>query len=480
MTNYDVVVIGGGAAGYVAAIRCAQLGKKTAIVDKWQNDAGEPSMGGTCVNAGCVPSKALLDASQNYQFLKKQAQAQGIVAEGISLDLAKLHEHKDKVVQEAVDNIQSLLEGNGVACFNGHGRLEPGNKVSVKSEESEALDVIEGEHIIIASGSKPLELTVAQLDDEHILDSSDALNFDTVPKKLGVIGAGVIGLEVASIWARLGAEVTILEAQPSFLPFSDSDVADEALDIFINQGLDIKLGCRVIETSVVDGKVSLDYKDIDNESHSLQFDKLVVAVGREPYTKNIAAPELNLAINEFGYVHVDEQCKTSLPNVYAIGDVVGGPMLAHKGTQEGKMVAAVIAGANADVNYSSIPSVIYTDPEIAWVGPTEKELAQQETPIKVGRFNFTDCTRAKTMGQAEGFVKVIAHAETDRLLAVHIVGPNAGDIINQATFALEFDASAEDVALAIFAHPTLSEALSEAAMDVQNLAIHNLPKSAKS
>ncbi len=470
--NYDVVVIGGGPAGYVAAIRCAQLGLSTACVDQWINKQGQPALGGTCLNAGCIPSKALLDSSEHYHLLHHGLASHGIEVEGVSLDVPKMIARKDDVVRGLTGGIAQLFRANKVTWLQGRGRLMDGKRVEVTPLNGEEPQIVQAENVILASGSKPAQLHTAPVDGDRIVDSTGALDFTEVPKRLGIIGAGVIGLELGSVWRRLGAEVIVLEAQESFLPFADRLIAEEAHKQFLKQGLDIHLGARVTATSLGKKNVVVNYTDATGE-HKVQVDKLVVAVGRRPHTDGLFAPEIDLLLDEGGFIHVDEQCRTTLPGIYAVGDVVRGPMLAHKGSEEGLAVAEIIAGhRHTGVNYETIPSVIYTNPELAWVGRTEESVHGAGEPHKVGVFPFSANGRARASEEAVGMVKIIAHEKTDRILGVHVIGPEASEIIAQAVIAMEFSASAEDLALTVFAHPTLSEALHEAAMAVGGNAIH--------
>lgn len=468
--KFDVVVIGAGPAGYVAAIRCAQLGLNTACVDNWRNAKGEAALGGTCLNIGCIPSKALLEASETFAHVRDHGAQFGIRAQGLTLDLAGMMAHKDKVVGELTRGVGSLFKANGVTAIAGTGKLLANKQIEVTSHDGKSR-TLQGEHIILATGSQPVAIGAAPLHDDVIVDSSGALAFAAVPKRLGIIGAGVIGLELGSVWRRLGAEVVMLEAQDEFLAMADEQVAKEALKHFTAQGLDVRLGARVM-TSKVEGKaVTVGYQD-KNGDHQESFDKLIVAVGRRPNTHGLFAPESGLLLDEWGYVHVDECCCTNLPGVYAIGDVVRGPMLAHKGSEEGMMVAESIAGGHGHVNYESIPAVIYTLPEIAWAGKSEQALRKLGARYRTGNFPFAANGRAKAGGVASGFIKILADADTDRVLGVHMVGPHVSELITQAVLAMDFGATSEDIALTMFAHPTLSEAVHEAALSVHGRAIH--------
>ena len=468
--RFDVIVVGAGPAGYVAAIRCAQLGMKTACVDKWLDGQGQPALGGTCLNAGCIPSKALLESSEIYEQSLGHYADHGVNIPAVKLDLAAMMARKDKVVAELTQGIAQLFRANGITSCHGHGKLVSSRQVSIDSGDGQER-IIEASHIILAPGSSPVAIEAAPLSGDIIVDSTGALNFDKVPKRLGVIGAGIIGLELGSVWRRLGSEVVLLEAQEAFLMMADQQVARDALREFTRQGLDIRLGARVLGSHIKRGKVEVQYEDAAG-SHQEKVDRLIVAVGRMPNTDGLFTAETGLALNEWGFIHVDEQCRTNLPGVYAIGDVVRGPMLAHKGSREGVMVAELIAGQEASMDYDLIPSVIYTHPEIAWVGKTEQALKAEDVPYRAGVFPFAANGRARALGETAGFVKILAHAETDRVLGVHVMGPQASELIACATVAMEFGASSEDLALTVFAHPTLSEGLHEAALDVEGAAIH--------
>ncbi len=468
--KYDVIVVGGGPGGYVAAIKAAQLGLKTACVEKWTNDSGKQVLGGTCLNVGCIPSKALLESSHKYEEALHSFEVHGISAENVAMDVPKMIGRKDGIVKNLTGGIASLFKANGVTSIHGTGKILAGKQVEVTSPKGD-VSVFEASNIIIATGSKPIEIPPAPLNEEGIVDSTGALDFTEVPKKLGVIGAGVIGLELGSVWARLGAEVTVLEAQDSFLGAVDQQIAKDALKHFKKQGLDIRLKARVTGTEVKRGVVKVVFEDAKGEQE-LKFDKLIVAVGRAPYTEGLLAADSGVNLDERGFIFVDDYCQTDVPGVYAIGDVVRGPMLAHKASEEGIVVAERIAGHKAAVNYDCIPGVIYTAPEIAWVGKTEEQLKALGEEYKVGVFPFAASGRAMAANDTAGMVKIIASAKTDRVLGVHIVGPHASEMIAQGVIAMEFASSAEDLALTVFAHPTLSEALHEAALAVDGNAIH--------
>ena len=468
--KFDVVVIGGGPAGYVAAIRATQHGLSTACIDAWINPEGQPVFGGTCLNAGCIPSKALLESSELYHRAAEEFTTHGIGIDTLSLDLDTMQARKERIVKELTGGIGALFKANGVVGLAGHGRLLPDLKVQFTPHQGES-ELLEADHVILATGSVPVELSAAPYDDERIVDSSGALNFQSVPERLGVIGAGVIGLELGSVWKRLGAEVTILEAMDQFLHMADGQLAREAQRQFKKQGLDIRLGAMLRETELTDNGVLLKYDD-DQGGHEISVDKVVVAVGRRAETTNLLDPLAGVDVNERGLIDVDTQCRTSAPNVWAIGDVVRGPMLAHKGSEEGVMVADLIAGKVSEVNYDVIPSIIYTAPEIAWVGRTEEELRSAGINYKSGAFNFAASGRAKAMDQDAGLVKMLSDVETDRILGVHICGPMAGELIGEAVVAMEFEASTEDLQRTIHGHPTLTEAIHEAALSVDRHAIH--------
>lgn len=470
--TYDVVVIGGGPAGYVAAIRCAQLGLSVACVEEWINFKGEPALGGTCLNVGCIPSKTLLESSEQYQKLQDGLDHHGIKVGSVKLDLARMMQRKQEIVLQLTGGISQLFKANGVTWLKGRGTLLTDHRVEVVSAKGKKTTV-QADHVILATGSKPIEIGAAPLDGELIVDSSGGQEFTEVPKTLGVIGAGVIGLEMGSVWKRLGSEVILLEAVEDFLAPVDQQVSRDALRQFKKQGLDIRLGTRVTGTEKTKKQVKVHYQDKKGEQ-TLTVDKLLVCVGRRPNSDGITAPEAGLLLDERGYVHVDENCETNLPGIYAIGDLVRGPMLAHKGSEEGVMVAEIIAGKPGHINYEAIPWVIYTHPEIAWVGKTEQALKAEGIPFRAGSFPFAANGRAKAMDEAAGLVKILAHAETDRVLGVHIVGPMASELIQEAVLAMEFAASSEDLARTIHGHPTLYEAVHEAALSVHGIALHKV------
>jgi dihydrolipoamide dehydrogenase len=470
--SFDVIVIGGGPAGYPAAIRAGQNKLSVACIDEWKNLDGTATFGGTCLNAGCIPSKALLESSELYHKVQSELAVHGINASGVSLDLTAMQRRKAGVVKSMTGGILALFKGAGVTPLQGHGKLLSGKRV-----EFTALDgstrVLTAKHVVLASGSTPTELRSAPFDGKNIVDSWGALEFDAVPKRLGVIGAGVIGLELGSVWKRLGSEVVVLEALPDFLAITDQQLAKEALRHFKKQGLDIRLGAKVTGANVAGGAVSVTYADAKGEQ-SLQVDKLVVAVGRRPFTKELLGQGTGVELDERGFIKVDHECRTGAEGIWAVGDCVRGPMLAHKGKEEGAMVSDLIAGHFAEVNYKTVPSVIYTQPEIAWVGLTEEQVKASGREYKTGVFPFLASGRAKAMESAAGFAKLIAAKDNDEILGVHIVGPMAGELIAEAVLAMEYSASSEDLQRTIHAHPTLSEALHEAALAADKRAIDSL------
>ena len=468
--KFDVIVIGAGPAGYVAAIRAAQLGLKTACVDAFTGKDGKQALGGTCLNVGCIPSKALLDSSRQFHNLTHNFDVHGISADNARIDVATFIGRKDKIVKQFTGGIGQLFKANKVTPFYGTGKLLKGNSVEISAADG-SKQTISATNVILASGSVPIELPFAKFDGKHIVDNAGALDFAAVPKRLGVIGAGVIGLELGSVWKRLGAEVTILEALPDFLSVADADVAKTAAKEFAKQGLTIKLNAKLTKAEVKDDEVALTYEDKDG-AHQLTVDKLLVAVGRRAYTAGLLADDSGVKLDERGRIVVDEHNHTGVDGVWAIGDAVRGPMLAHKGSEEGVAVAEWIAGKAGHVNFDTIPWVIYTEPEIAWAGKTEKELKEAGIPYKVGSFPFAAIGRAVAMNEAVGQVKMLAHAETDRILGVHMVGPGVSELIAECVVAMEFKGSSEDLARIVHAHPTLSEAVHEAALSVDKRAIH--------
>ena len=471
--EYDVVVIGSGPAGYVAAIRCSQLGFSTACIEKWLNKENKTVYGGTCLNVGCIPSKALLDTSQKYVEAQDHFSIHGIKVNKVDIDVPAMIGRKDQIVTQLTQGVKGLLAANKVDGIAGTGKLISANKVVVTGHDGKQ-EELSAKHVIIAAGSVPIDIPPTPIDQETIVDSTGALEFQAVPKRLGVIGAGVIGLERGSVWARLGSEVTVLEALEDFLPLVDRQVAKEAQKILSKQGLDIKLGARVTGSKLGKGAkktVTGEYLGEEGE-HKATFDKLIVAVGRKPFTDALIDPEVGIEIDERGFIKVNDQCMTNVPNVYAVGDVVRGPMLAHKGMEEGVMVAERLANKKTQVNYQLVPSVIYTHPEIAWVGKNEEELKAEEVDYNVGVFPFVASGRALAANDADGLIKTIADAKTDRILGCHIIGPSAADLLQQMVIAMEFSASAEDIGLTMFSHPSLSEGVHEAALAANGHAIH--------
>lgn len=468
--KYDVVVVGAGPGGYVAAIRCAQLGLKTACVEKWINDKGAPVLGGTCLNVGCIPSKALLDSSHKYHDTAHSYAVHGINVDVPPIDVPKMLERKDKVVAQMNGGITGLFKANGVTTLQGTGKILAGKNVEVTAADG-SVTTYAADNVIIATGSVPVNIPPAPVDNDVIVDSTGALEFPEVPKRLGVIGAGVIGLELGSVWSRLGSEVVVIEAMDKFLAVADGQISKEAAKIMKKQGLDIRLSALVTGTEVKDGEVVVSYKDSEGEKTET-FDKLIVAVGRKPVTQGLLATDSGVQMDERGFIFVDEQCQTAVPGVFAIGDVVRGPMLAHKASEEGVMVAERIVGKKTQVNYDLVPSVIYTHPEIAWVGQTEEQLKADGVEYNVGSFPFQAIGRAVAMNDADGFVKIIACAKTDRILGCHVLGATAADLAQQVLIAMEFGSTAEDIALTMFGHPTMSEAVHEAALAVHGHAIH--------
>jgi dihydrolipoamide dehydrogenase len=470
--KFDVVVIGAGPAGYPAAIRAGQNKLSVACVDEWKNFDGTYAFGGTCLNAGCIPSKALLESSELFQRAKDEFGIHGIKLGDIKLDLAAMQKRRASVVKTMTNGILALFKANGVVGIQGHGRLLPGNKVLVTGPDGSER-TLEAKNVVLASGSAPIRLKTVPHDGKYIVDSWNALEFDAVPARLGVIGAGVIGLELGSVWRRLGSEVAVLEALPQFLPMVDQTIAKEAQRHFKKQGLDIKLGAKVLSAAAKGGAVEVVYADAQGE-HTLQVDKLVVAVGRRPFTEGLLADGTGVKVDQRGFIEVDEHCRTNVPNVWAVGDVVRGLMLAHKGKEEGVMVADLIAGGFGEVNYKVIPSVIYTAPEIAWVGQTEEEVKAGGRPYKVGTFPFAASGRARAMEAGQGMAKIVSAKDDDEVLGVHVIGPLAGELIGEAVLAMEYSASTEDIQRTIHAHPTLSEAIHEAALAVDKKAIDGM------
>ncbi len=468
--QYDVLVIGAGPAGYVAAIRCAQLGLSVAVVEKWIGRQGNPVLGGTCLNVGCIPSKALLDSSERYHEINHAVSAHGIKTGTVSMDVPAMLARKDKIVQQLTGGIEGLFKANGIQWIQGCGRLLSDKKIAVINHAGERAEY-HGHSIILASGSVPIDIPVIPIDGQRIVDSSGALEFEDVPKRLAVIGAGVIGLELGSVWNRLGSEVIILEALDSFLPTADQQVSREAMKQFKSQGLDIRLSAKVTGSKTTKKEITLTYESAQGKQ-KLPVDRVLVAVGRRPNTHDLIDESIELKRDERGFIDIDCNFMTSVTGVYAIGDCVQGPMLAHKGSEEGIAVAEVIAGQSASIDHNLIPWVIYTEPEIAWVGMSEQQAKKSGVNYKKGMFPYAATGRALAVNAPAGFVKVIAEADTDRVIGVHIIGRSASELIAEAVTVMAFAGSAEDIARTVHAHPTLSEALHEAALDADNLAIH--------
>ena len=470
--KFDVVVIGGGPGGYVAAIRAAQMGLSVACVEKWTQGEGKVRLGGTCLNVGCIPSKALLDSSYKYEQARHELAVHGISVGEVGIDVPAMIARKDKVVNQLSGGIGQLFKANGVTSVIGSGRLLPGKRVEVEDGAGQKR-VLEAGSVILATGSVPVEIPPAPLHEDRVVTSTGALEFRDVPKRLGVIGAGVIGLELGSVWGRLGAEVVVLEAMDKFLPMVDEEISQAAFRLYTKQQkLDVRLGCKVVGSQVKGQQVAVSYQDAKGEAREEVFDRLIVAVGRRPATQGLIAEGTAVQLDARGFVLVNDHCETAEPGVYAIGDIVRGPMLAHKASEEGVMAVERIAGKKTQLNYDCIPSVIYTHPEIAWVGKSEQELKAAGVPYKAGVFPFAASGRALAANDAAGQVKLLAHAETDRILGAHIFGPSAAELVQQVAIAMEFGGSAEDLALMVFAHPTMSEAVHEAALALEGHAIH--------
>ncbi len=471
MKKYEVIVIGAGPAGYVCAIRCAQLGMKVACIDAWVNTKGKSTLGGTCLNVGCIPSKALLDSSHHVHFLHAQAKEHGIKVGKLEVDVPTMQKRKDKVVQILTGGVASLLKKNKVEVFVGTASFISAQQIQVTNKANNTAEELQGKHIIIASGSVPIDIPIAKVNNKTILDSTGALAMQEVPQKLGIIGAGVIGLEMGSVWNRLGSEVIILEALPDFLAMADTAISKEALKILTKQGLDIRLNSLVKEVASNNDKVLVKYST-DNEEKTLEVSKLIVAVGRKANTQGLNLDAVKIKTDQKGFIEVNENWQTSLANVYAIGDVIGGAMLAHKGSEEGIALAEQIAGQYAHMNYEAIPWVIYIWPEIAWAGKTEQQCKQEKIEYRVGTFPFMALGRARAMGDTQGLFKIIGDKKTDQILGVHILGPNASELISEAVVAMESELSTEDLARTIHAHPSLAEGMHEAALAVDDRAIH--------
>ncbi|MGH8210186.1 MAG: dihydrolipoyl dehydrogenase [Steroidobacteraceae bacterium] len=470
--SFDVIVIGGGPAGYPAAIRAGQNKLRVACIDEWKNPDGIGAFGGTCLNAGCIPSKALLESTELYHRAREEFAVHGIQASNVTVDVRQMQKRKAGIVKTMTQGILALFKASGVTPLQGHGKLLSGHRVEYTANDGTRRELT-AKNIILASGSAPVELRSAPFQSPQIVDSWGALELQSVPKRLGVIGAGVIGLELGSVWRRLGSEVVMLEALPDFLAVADQQLAKEALRHFKKLGLDIRLGAKVTAAKVAGDAVDVTYTDAKGEQ-KLTVDRLVVAIGRRPYTKELLGPGTGVELDEGGFIKVDHECRTGVAGVWAVGDCVRGPMLAHKGKEEGVMAADLIAGRFAEVNYKTVPSVVYTAPEIAWVGLTEEQVKAQGNAYKVGVFPFLASGRARAMEQAQGFAKVIAAKDDDEILGVHIIGPMAGELIAEAVLAMEYSASSEDLQRTIHAHPTLSEALHEAALAVDKRALDSI------
>jgi dihydrolipoamide dehydrogenase len=470
MKNFDVIVIGGGPGGYIAAIRAAQLGFNTACIDEWKNDKGGPAPGGTCTNAGCIPSKALLQSSEHFEHAGHAFADHGIGLKDLSIDVAKMLKRKDTVVKQNNDGILYLFKKNKVTFFHGRGSFV---KAAAEGWDIQCGDeALVGKHIIIATGSSARALPGAAFDEDRILSNDGALRVPSVPKTLGLIGSGVIGLEMGSVWRRLGAQVTVLEALPTFLGAVDEQIAKEAHKAFTKQGLKIELGVKVKEVKKTKTAVTVAYENAKGEAATLEVERLIVSIGRVPNTVGLNAEGVGLLLDQRGAIVVDDDCRTNLANVWAVGDVVRGPMLAHKAEEEGVAVAERIAGQHAHVNFNTVPWVIYTSPEIAWVGETEQQLKARNAAYKTGTFPFMANGRARALGDTTGMVKMLADAKTDEILGVHIVGPYASELIAEAVVAMEFKASSEDIARICHAHPSLSEATKEAALAVDKRTLN--------
>ena len=470
--QFDVLVIGGGPGGYVGAIRAAQLGFNVACCESnaYADPKGEPRLGGTCLNVGCIPSKALLHTSHLFEEASHGFAAQGISVGTPKIDVPTMVERKNTIVKQLTTGIKGLFKKNKVTLLSGHGSLvaqsDGGWQVKVGDE------VVEARQVIVATGSRPRHLPGVAVDNVLVCDNVGALDINAVPKKLAIIGAGVIGLEMGSVWRRLGSEVTILEALPDFLSVADVDVAKEATKVFRKQGLDIQLGVTIGAVKVAKKGVSIAYTDKDGQAQKLDADRLIVSVGRVPNTEGLNAEAVGLKLDERGRIDVDDHCRTNLPGVWAVGDVVSGPMLAHKAMEEAVMVAELMAGQSGHCNFDTIPWVLYTSPEIAWVGKTEQQLKEAGVAYKAGKIPFAANGRALGMGDTTGFVKILADAESDRILGMHIIGANASELISEGVVAMEFGAASEDLARICHAHPTLSEVVHEAALACDKRPLH--------
>lgn len=471
MKEFDVAVIGAGPAGYVAAIRCAQLDLKTVCIDSWTGSDGKPALGGTCLNVGCIPSKALLDSSHHFHNLSHVLPSHGIKVDSAAIDIGVMQARKDKVVATLTRGIAGLLRKNKVTAMHGKAAFVSASELSITDAEGAELDRVRANHIVVASGSLPVAIGAAPVDGEYIVDNAGALAFSEVPARLGVIGAGVIGLELGSVWSRLGSQVVLLEAMEEFLATADRQVAAQAARSFRKQGLDVHLGAMVTAAQVDGEAVTVNYTD-GSGTHSVEFDRLIVAVGRKANAAHLNLEAAGLALDERGRIPVDDHCRTAIQGIYAVGDAVTGPMLAHKASEEGIAVAEQIAGQSAHIDHGIVPWIIYTHPEIAWVGKTEGQLEAEGVAFRSGSFPYAALGRAQGAGETEGFVKILADARTDTILGVHIFGNQASELVAEAVTAMSFQASSEDLARTIHGHPTLSEALHEAALAVDDRAIH--------
>jgi dihydrolipoamide dehydrogenase len=472
MTDYDVIVIGAGPGGYVAAIRCAQLGLKTACIDKWVGEDGKSKLGGTCLNVGCIPSKALLDSSHHYYSVIHDLSAHGISVENPRLDIETMMKRKESIVSKLTAGVASLFLKNKVEWIKGTARLLSESTVEVTPlEHEEETKEISAKNIIVAAGSESAQIDLIETDGEQVVDSTGALSFSEVPKRFGVIGGGVVGLEMGSVWSRLGAETTIFNRSDKFLRSVDREIAKAAFKELQNQGLDFRLGVHITKIIKNKNSVTVHYEDTSG-SKSEEFDKLLIATGRKPNTENLCSHEIGLKMNQRGFIEVDDLCRTSLTGVYAIGDVVRGPMLAHKASEEGVAVAEMIAGQTAHVDFNKVPWVIYVWPEIAWVGKTSQQLDKKGINYNAGVYPLFANGRAMAMNETAGLIKVLSDANNDQILGVHIYAPGASELIAEAVVAMEFSASAEDLARTIHAHPTISEALHEAALACDKRSIH--------
>lgn len=472
--QFDVVVIGGGTGGYPAAIRAGQLGMKVACINAWLNRDGKPAYGGTCLNAGCIPSKALLESSEMFHKANHELAAHGVKVSGVAMDIGAMQTRKAKITASLTGGIGALFKANGVVGMEGFAKLLGKGQVEFTSHSGEK-KTLEAKHIIVATGSEPVNLKIAPFDHERICDSWDALDFTEPPARLGIIGSGVIGVELGSVWARLGSKVTILEALPTFLPMVDQAIAKDAQRQFAKQGLDIRLGAKVIAAKNTGKEVAVEF-EMAGEKKTESFDKLIVAVGRKPYTEGLGAKEIGLELDARGFLKVDKNYKTNIPGIYGTGDVIGGLMLAHKAIEEGVALIEQLHGEKTEVNYDAVPSVIYTTPEVAWVGLSEEQAKEQGHEVKTGISPFAANGRAKALEAAVGSIKVISDAKTDRILGVHMVGPYVSEILQSVVVAMEFGATTADLQLTMHGHPTLAEALHEAYLAVDGRAIHAINK----